>query len=430
MAETIRLLHTADLHLDSPLRSLALRDDRLREAVETASRAALSRLADLAIDEGVRALLIAGDLFDGRERSARTGAFLVATFDRLRAAGIDVFAIRGNHDAENPVSGTVEWPDNVHVFDGRGGKVRLGESEIWVHGVSFSGRHAADSLLPKFGPPVPGAVNIGLLHTSLAGAPGHDPYAPCTVADLCAHGFDYWALGHVHARAVHSERPFVVMPGMPQGRDMGEAGPKSATLVEVAGSAVSAREVPSSVVEFRRVTVDVTGAEDETAIRRLLRARLDEAARATVSDAAIVRLTLAGRTPRAWALRRDRDRWAETARMTAEETGRLWIEALELDVTPPGEAAAAPGDAVAELDRLMTSLRAEPGFLAEARSEIDDVLRHLPPERRAALLPEEAALDALAERLTASGAEQMVARMRGAGHGGAGPGDPGKEGEG
>jgi DNA repair exonuclease SbcCD nuclease subunit len=425
MPQTIRLLHTADLHLDSPLRSLALRDDRLRDIVETASRTALSRLVDRAIDEEVRALLIAGDLFDGRERSARTGAFLVATFDRLRAAGIDVFAIRGNHDAENPVSGTMTWPDNVRVFDGRGGRARLGETDIWVHGVSFGGRHAPDSLLPKFGPPVPDAVNIGLLHTSLAGAPGHDAYAPCSVAELCAHGFDYWALGHVHARAVHAERPWVVMPGMPQGRDIGEAGPKSATLIEVTGGAVAAREVPTSVAEFRRVAIDVTGAGDETEIRRRLRAGLEEAARDSRSDAAILRLTLAGATPGAWALRRDRDLWAETARLMAEETGRLWIEELALDVAPPGEDAAAPADAVAELGRLMAALRAEPGFLAEARAEVEEVLRHLPPDRRAALLPGAAALDTLAERLAAAGADEMVARMRGAGRGDDGAGEDG-----
>jgi len=421
MTDTIRLLHTADLHLDSPLRSLALRDDRLRGAVETASRDALSRLVDTAIEEGVRAVLIAGDLFDGRERSARTAAFLVSAFDRLGSAGIGVFAIRGNHDAENPISGAVDMPANVHVFDGRGGKAQLGEENVWIHGVSFRDRHAPESLLPKFGPPVPGAVNVGLLHTSLAGAPGHDPYAPCTVAELRAHGFDYWALGHVHARTVHAERPFVVMPGMPQGRDMGETGPKSATLIEIAGGDIALREVPSSVVEFRRVRLDLSGAADDAEIRQRLRAALEREAAATVSDAAILRLALSGATPRAWALRRDLAVWQDTARRLAEETGRLWIEAVELDVAEPGADAPGRGDAVAELGAIMAQLREEPGFLAEARAEVDEALQQLPADRRAALLPDEAARDALVGRLARGGAEAMAARMRGGSAGEDGP---------
>ena len=68
--------------------------------------------------------------------------------------------------------------------------------------MSFAQPHAPESLLPRYGAPVEGAVNIGIMHTSLAGAAGHDLYAPCSVADLHGAGFDYWALGHVHKRSV------------------------------------------------------------------------------------------------------------------------------------------------------------------------------------------------------------------------------------
>lgn len=115
----IKILHTADVHLDSPLRSLALRDAELREKVQTSSRTALTRIVETAISEDVAALLIAGDLFDGAERSARTAAFLMLQLERLRARGIRVFYIKGNHDAENPLTGELSLPDNVHVFDGR-----------------------------------------------------------------------------------------------------------------------------------------------------------------------------------------------------------------------------------------------------------------------------------------------------------------------
>ena len=84
----IKILHTADVHLDSPLKSLALKDEELKATVQTATRTAFTRMIDFALDEGVSALLISGDLFDGAERSAKTAAFLTLQLDRLNAAGI------------------------------------------------------------------------------------------------------------------------------------------------------------------------------------------------------------------------------------------------------------------------------------------------------------------------------------------------------
>jgi DNA repair exonuclease SbcCD nuclease subunit len=83
-----------------------------------------------------------------------------------------------------------------------------------------------------------------MMHTSLGGAVGHDPYAPCSEADLLGHGYDYWALGHIHRRFERrSESALAVMPGIPQGRHARENGRGSATLVEIDGSGVRTREI-------------------------------------------------------------------------------------------------------------------------------------------------------------------------------------------
>lgn len=405
----MKILHTADVHLDSPLRSLALRDPELRERVRTASRAALTRIVDVALAEDVAALLIAGDLFDGAERSARTAAFLMRQMERLRDGGIAVFHIKGNHDAENPLTGEISLPDNVHVFDGRGGKVELATG-VWIHGVSFASRHAPDSLLPKFAAPVDGAVNIAMLHTSLSGAEGHDPYAPCAVGDLTAAGFDYWALGHVHRRQVHAPAPWVVMPGTPQGRDIGEPGPKSATLLTI-GETIEIEEVSTSVVEFQHLSIDAGQADSDDALRDLIRQGLRDAAQALVSDSAVIRLTLTGQTPRRWQVLRDRDIWTDTAAQYARETGLLWLDKVIFDLAD----SAAPGhSATDELSAIMAAIRTEPGFAEACRAQIEGILQEVPPQRRAALLPDEAALDGLAQRLARAGAERVLARMKGA----------------
>ena len=212
----IRILHTADIHLDSPLRSLALRDDALRAQVAAATRGALSRLVDTALSERVDALLIAGDLFDGRQRSARTAAFLLAEFERLRAAGIRVFYIKGNHDAENPVTGMLDLPDNVHLFGARGGKAQLAEgSGSTASGSTRRARARKPAApLPRTRCPAP-SISPCCTHRWRARR-GMTPTRPAG-SDLAGMGFDYWALGHVHKREVHPEIPWIVMPGCPQG---------------------------------------------------------------------------------------------------------------------------------------------------------------------------------------------------------------------
>ena len=406
-----KILHTADLHLDSPLATLALRDEELRSRVAAASRRALERMVEFCIAEDVAALLIAGDLYDRAERSAKTAAYLTLQMERLRAAGVRVFYIKGNHDVENPITGEFDLPANVHVFDGRGGRVQL-TPDIWIHGVSFRDRLAPDSLVGKFAGPEPGAVNIAMLHTSLAGAPGHDAYAPCSVADLTRAGFDYWALGHIHKRQVHATAPFVVMPGNPQGRDIGEAGPKSATLLTIDAGKIAISQVPTSSVEFRHSAVSLTGLEDDDAVRDKLSAHLMNEA-ATVVDSAILRLTLTGATPRAWHLRRDRDTWSEVLHQLAQATGRLWIEKLDFEISAPSGAVGA-GDAVTEVQALMAQIAEEDGFLMAARQELEQVLSLLPQARRSALAPDPVAQTALLDRLAREAVLSMTAAMRGA----------------
>src|SRR6056297_404641 len=91
-------------------------------------------------------------------------------------------------------------------------------------------------------------------------------------------GFDYWALGHVHKRQVHAQDPWVVMPGTPQGRDIGEAGAKSASLLTVDGGRITVDEVPTSVVEFTAAALDISALESDDALRAALRDHLRGAA--------------------------------------------------------------------------------------------------------------------------------------------------------
>jgi DNA repair exonuclease SbcCD nuclease subunit len=414
-----RFIHTADLHLDSPLTSLALRNADLGDLVRGATRTALERIVDIALAEAVDALVIAGDLYDGSQTSMATALFLMAEMRRLEAAGIRVYLIRGNHDAQSQITRELTFPPNVHVFDGRGKPVQAGAlangREVHVHGISFANPHAPASLLPSFRAPVADAVNIGLLHTSLAGASRHDPYAPVSIADLAAHGFDYWALGHIHQRRVHLEKPWIVMPGNPQGRDINESGPKGITLVTVEeDGTIACEERPVAVAVFERLSVDLAGVDDWRGMQERAEAVLAAALAATGGAHLVARLTRAGATPLAWRLRRDEDLLLAELQNIAASLGSGWIEAVELAVTAPPVAEGSDAGPLSELSRLMhADVTLSHAYREELRETLADLLRQLPKEARHLLVPDEAAEEGLIAELAREGADTVLARLGG-----------------
>lgn len=414
-----RFIHTADLHLDSPLASLALRNAELGDLVRGATRKALERIVDLALAEAVDAVLIAGDLYDGSQTSMATALFLMGQMRRLEAGGIRVYLIRGNHDAQSQITRELTFPPNVHVFDGRGKPVRAGAlqngREVHIHGVSFAQPRAPTSLLPTYRTPVSDALNIGLMHTSLAGASRHDPYAPVGLAELSAHGFDYWALGHIHQRRVHLEKPWIVMPGNPQGRDINEGGPKGVTLATIAeDGAITCEERHVAIAVFERLSVDLSGMDDWRGMLDRVEAALAQA-RASAGDAhLVVRLAVTGATPLAWQLRRDEDLLLAELQNLAASLGGCWIETMELSVSAPLAGAGADAGPVTELARLMhEDVVQSHAYQEELRETLRDFLRQLSSEARGLLAPDEAAEEVLLSELALKGADAVLARLGG-----------------
>jgi DNA repair protein SbcD/Mre11 len=411
-----RFVHTADIHLDSPLRTLALREPELAELIGGATRKAFAAIVDLCLIERVDALMIAGDLYDGEQTSMKTARFLADQLRRLHEAGIGTFVIRGNHDAESRITRELTLPESVKVFGGRAEAVTMdrGGLAIAVHGISFKDRHAPESLLPKFHPPYEGAVNIGLLHTSLGGSPSHDRYAPCAPADLHAHGFQYWALGHVHQRSVERAASTIVMPGNPQGRDVNEAGPKSATLATVRDDrAITLEERQTGVAEFSRIEADLSGAEDWRAALGRIETALGTARGTASSEHLVARIRLTGATGLAWRLRLDADKLAEDARALGVAIGRTWIDKVELAFSEP-RAAEAGSDPIAELRALMEQEVGRSKAFEETLCEIAEELgRNLPAGSREDFLGADAeAFARILRGLAAEGAETALAHLR------------------
>lgn len=405
-----RFVHTADIHLDSPLKSLAMRDADLAALVQTATRQTFRNIINLCLEENVDALLIAGDLYDGDQTSMKTAAFLGAELRRLTDAGIHVCLIRGNHDAKSGITKRLSLPDLVQTYSTRTAEVLdLPEKRVAIHGTSFPDRHVPESLLPRFAKPLPDRFNIGMLHTSPDGAEGHDVYAPAATAELAAHGFDYWALGHIHKRQVYRDHPAIVMPGIPQGRHVNEAGPKSVTLAQVDdGGTLTLDERFLSVAEFAQTPVDLSGIEEWGEAQDAINVALDAASAAKKSNHLITRLLISGTTPLAWRLRRDAELLEEQARHLAADT---WIESLEINCTAPIARMDTASGAIPELAALMQEIALKPEFQREARLALDDLLKALPLAARDAFGADETAMAAIATTLGEAGAQDVLARL-------------------
>ena len=417
-----RFVHAADLHLDSPLRSLALRDPALADLIGNATRRVFTAIVRLCLDEKVDALLLSGDLYDGEQTSMKTARFLADEVDHLHRAGIPVFIIRGNHDALSKITKELALPGSVKIFGRKAEAVtieqRPGGLPVVVHGISFAKPHAPDSLLSEFGPPVEGAVNIGLLHTSLGGAAGHDPYAPCDVAALRGMGFRYWALGHVHVRSALDGAATIVMPGIPQGRDIGEAGAKSVTLTTVGDDgSIAIEERQTSVAQFERVTIDLAGAEDWRDVAAALATALGQARDAAVSEHLVARLRVAGATPLAWRLRRDLELLRTEAGRQADAIGKTWIDKVEVECKPPAVLAAdgsIAADPLEELRRLMGEVAGDDAYRAEIAAIAEELRTQLPPECRSIMGADEEAFAAALDAAASEGIDELLARLQAA----------------
>ena len=387
---SFRFIHTADIHLDSPLKGLAGQEGSTAERMRTATREALDQLVGLAIKEKVDFLIVAGDLYDGDWRDYKTGLFFVGQMGRLSKAGIPVYLLHGNHDAESQITRRLELPDNVQVFGTRKPETfNIGELNVALHGRSFLQRDVTDNLALDYPAPVSGAFNIGVLHTGLGGMGGHANYAPCSLDDLVNKGYDYWALGHVHQAAVLHLRPYVVFPGNLQGRHVRETGAKGAYLVTVEDNEIAELEsVPCDVVRWAMLSVPLNEAESIGDVTDRVRGTLESAV-ANEADGQLLacRIVFEGRTEVHEQLVASEDQVLAEARASALSLGEevAWVEkiviATEAVVDP--QTLAQREDAIGELQRMLRDAGSDDELLAQIAGDIGELVRRLPHEVRA-----------------------------------------------
>lgn len=230
----IKFIHGADLHLDSPMIGLSHLPKNIFHRLQESTFQALKALVDHAIRNQVDFVVLAGDLFDNEDRSIRAQTRLRKEFERLEKEGIEVFLVFGNHDHMGGSWVHVAMPKNVQIF---GGEVEAKKfvstkgATVFLYGFSYLKRHTFNKRIDGYMKANDGDFHVAMLHGNLEGNVEHGNYAPFQLKDLLEKEFDYWALGHIHKRAVLHEDPLVVYPGNTQGRNKKEKGPKGCYLV-------------------------------------------------------------------------------------------------------------------------------------------------------------------------------------------------------
>ena len=261
----LRFLHAADLHLDSPIRSLPPERAIQRRAE---LRALPGLLCDLAREQDCQLLLLSGDLFDAVGGYPETIEALIRAFSACPA---QIFIAPGNHDfyaSASPYE-LERWPENVHIFRSETPEaVSLPDLGVTVWGAAFRGEHAGP-LLSGFHAPQDGQIHLMVLHGDPESPQG--PYNPISADQIAASGLSYLALGHIHARSelrYAGSVPYA-WPGCPMGRGFDEAGEKGVYLGELDESGLRLRFYPLPGRRYELLRVEA-GSDPLAAIQAAL----------------------------------------------------------------------------------------------------------------------------------------------------------------
>lgn len=247
----IKILHSADWHLDAPL----LGKEELKKALASVP----VKLANLCKEENCDLVLLSGDLFDGTPSADSVAALKKA----LAQMGVPVFITPGNHDFVAPGSIwlTEVWPENVTVFtENQVKSLVLDGLDCTIYGAAFTSMDCP-ALLEGFQASHTTRYGIGIFHgdpTMVSSA-----YNPITQTQIRQSGLDYLALGHIHkAGSLLCGDTLCLWPGCPMGKDYGEPGEKGAYIITLEEGARS-KFVVLDTPRFYDLTLAVNGSAQE-----------------------------------------------------------------------------------------------------------------------------------------------------------------------
>ncbi|WP_400246336.1 exonuclease SbcCD subunit D [Niallia sp. JL1B1071] len=274
----ISFIHCADLHLDSPMVGLKNLPTSIHNKLKESTFIAFKKVIDTAINKKVDFVIIAGDIYDGEDRSIRAQIRFREEMLRLKENQIEVYLVHGNHDHLNGSWINIDLPDNVQVFPSMVTIKQFIKNNVSVnlYGFSYETRHVKERKIDEYIRSEGANFHIGILHGNLEGSTDHRAYAPFQVKDLLAKKMDYWALGHIHKRELLETIPPIVYPGNTQGRHKKETEEKGCYFVELSEKDARLEFIPTSEVVWESLKIDASNVKTFDELYRLCRKKIDE----------------------------------------------------------------------------------------------------------------------------------------------------------
>lgn len=275
----VTFIHAADLHLDSPMSGLKHLPPSIFKKLQESTFEAFTKIVDSAIFHNVDFIILAGDLFDGEDRSIRAQTRFRKEMERLAECGIAVYAVHGNHDHMDGRWAHLPLPENVHIFSHEvevAKHIAENGTSVHLYGFSYPKRHVAERMIDQYSRENGADLHIGILHGSFEGSSDHAQYAPFRINDLLEKDFDYWALGHIHKREILISQPPVIYPGNIQGRNRKETGPKGCYLVELDSSGAKTEFLEAAPVIWENAEIDASKSESYQEIYELCLSLIEE----------------------------------------------------------------------------------------------------------------------------------------------------------
>lgn len=283
-------IHTADLHLDLPVRGWRGDEKRLMIRREE-YRHTFKRMIDLAKERQVDFFLIAGDFLEHETVSRSTVEWVTRLLGEISKTR--VWIAPGNHDPYRNDSfyRTLPWPENVHIFSGKWEEHVFAELGVRIYGKGFSDYEETTSSLPQVSDTDDRRIMV------VHGTYGEEqsPYFPLSREGLTSLEMDYIALGHIHKpmteRLGNRRKTLIRYPGSPEGLNWKETGERTVSLVTCDEEGFHLEEVPIESRRYEVAQVDVTGLEHMDQILDHVR----ETAKDDKSKKAYRRVQLVGR---------------------------------------------------------------------------------------------------------------------------------------
>ena len=385
----ISFVHAADLHLDSPFVNLREADEDIADLLREATFKAFDNVVNVCLERAADFLLVAGDVYDGADRSLKAQLAFRAGLQRLSNAGIASYVVHGNHDPLDGWASSLKWPEKVHIFGGEDVESvpyrRDGQERAIIHGISFPRRDVEDNLARRFKAVRSSLPQIGLLHCNVGHNTAHEPYAPCSLDDLREAGLDYWALGHVHNRGILSrDNPGVVYAGNTQGRHVNECGQRGCFHIEVEErKEIRTEFIPVDAVRWTTADIHIGPLDTEESLLSVLEERLHEIHDVADGRPCVCTSLLHGRGVLHRTLQRPG--YADDLLVRMREHGRgliplVWLN--RIDVRTGGlvdvQSRRRSEDIVGDLLRLAHEYKENPGSLNDLRERLAELYEQRP----------------------------------------------------